>query len=108
MAIINGFVPTHSGTLGWVVDIGILASRTSMTTSTFFKYSASSLSALAICPGYHDILGPCDEEDEEASSMSSNSIEVLSNDERLITLFDKYVVEENNRKAFNGNSIAKI
>lgn len=43
-------------TCGWVVDKGILASRTSITTSINLSCSFSSFSVLAIWPGYHCII----------------------------------------------------
>ena len=58
MATMSGRCPTHSGTSGCVVDKGIRASRTSITTSTFLRYSDSSRSALAMCPGYQ-LIGDC-------------------------------------------------
>lgn len=41
---------------GWVVDIGIRPSRTSITTSINLSCSFSSFSAFAICPGNHCII----------------------------------------------------
>eukprot|EP00953_Heterococcus_sp_UTEX-ZZ885_P029350 15585-Heterococcus_DN1.PRE.1 len=53
---INGRLPTHSGTNGCVVDTGIRASLTSITTSTSFRYCCSVRSARAMCPGKWPLL----------------------------------------------------
>mmetsp|Transcript_24803 Transcript_24803/g.60879 ORF Transcript_24803/g.60879 Transcript_24803/m.60879 type:complete len:227 (+) Transcript_24803:950-1630(+) len=47
---------SQSSTRGCVVDAGMRASRTSTTTSTLLRTSCRRCSALAMCPGYHEMV----------------------------------------------------
>ena len=55
--ITRGLSPTISRSTGFAELSGIRASSSSKTTSTSFRFSLTSRSALRMCPGYHCRLG---------------------------------------------------